>query len=85
MITMVRTQIQLTERQATRLKEMAERRDVSMAQLVRTAVDRLLESEAAVDMEERWRRALEVMGRFDSGCTDVATEHDRDLADAFEE
>lgn len=82
---MVRTQVQLTEQQAARLKEMAERRDVSMAHLIRTAVDRLLDSEAAVGMEERWRRALEVIGRFDSGCADVATEHDRHLADAYEE
>ena len=40
---MVRTQIQLTEEQAEGLKRLAAERGVSMAELVRQSVQRLLE------------------------------------------
>ena len=41
MSALVRTQIQLTEEQAVKLKRMAAERGVSMAEVIRDAVDRL--------------------------------------------
>jgi predicted DNA-binding protein len=79
---MVRTQIQLTEAQAKRLKGLANARGVSMAALIREAVDAL----PASDMEERRRRALAAVGRFSSGSANNAgEEHDRELAKIYAE
>ena len=81
---MVRTQIQLSEAQAQALKEMADERDVSMAELIRQAVDRWLEAEHLISRDERKRRALAAAGRYHSGLTDIAEDHDRYLAEAYE-
>lgn len=49
---MRRTQIYLTDDQVRALKRTAERRDVSMAGLIRQALDRFLRREAAGDPDE---------------------------------
>jgi Arc/MetJ-type ribon-helix-helix transcriptional regulator len=82
---MVRTQIQLTEKQARALKELASRRDVSVAELVRQAVNLLLESAPYTDMDERRQRALAAAGRFRSERADVSERHDDYLAGAYAE
>ena len=66
---MIRTQIQLTERQARELKRRAAERGVSMATLIREAIDRMLEEG---DSSGRWQRALSVVGKFRSGQSDNA-------------
>jgi hypothetical protein len=80
---MIRTQIQLSEQQAKALKNLAARRKVSVAELIRQAVDEQLRASGNVDPDERKRRALAIAGRFHSGLTDLSTEHDRYLAEAF--
>ena len=80
---MVRTQIQLPERQAAALKKMAAQRQVSMAELIRGAVDALIRSGGAVDGEERKRRALAAVGKYGSGRRDVSRDHDKHLGEAF--
>jgi glycerol dehydrogenase-like iron-containing ADH family enzyme len=82
---MVRTQIQLTEEQAEALKRLAMTRHLSVAELIRQAVDNLLKSSVMVNIEERRRRALAAAGRFSSGLRDLSTEHDKYLAEAFED
>ena len=82
---MVRTQIQLTEEQADTLRELADQEGASMAALVRRAVDELIRQRGEISREERKRRALAAVGRFNSGLGDLAVEHDRYLADAFAE
>ena len=80
---MERTQISLTAAQARRLRRLARHRRTSMASLIRDAVDRVYpESE---DREDAWERALRSVGRYRSGRSDVSTEHDRELGDAFGE
>ena len=80
---MERTQISLTTAQARRLRQLAERRRTSMASLIRDAVERVYPEMAAG--EDPWDRAFRPVGRYRSGRTDVSTEHDRELADAFAE
>jgi len=80
---MVRTQIQLPERQAAALKKLAAARHVSMAELIRRAVDAMIKSGAAVDIEEKRKRALAAVGRFRSGKRTVSREHDKFLGEAF--
>ena len=76
---MVRTQIQLTEAQAEGLKALAARQGRSMADLIRTSVDSLLEDAGHVSRDERRRRGLSVVGRYRSGPRDLSERHDRYL------
>mgnify|MGYP005873008363 CR=1 FL=1 len=82
--TTVRTQIQLTEEQAQALKRLAADRHVSMAEIMRRSMDRI-HSYAGTSEDERWQRAGAVAGRFRSGKTDIAANHDRHLAEAYGE
>jgi Arc/MetJ-type ribon-helix-helix transcriptional regulator len=81
--TMVRTQVQLTEEQARALKRLAARRHVSIATLVRAGVDELLKSSGDISSEERKRRAVAVAGKYRSGGSDLSSEHDEHLGEAF--
>jgi hypothetical protein len=80
---MVRTQIQLTEDQAKTLKRLAHSRHLSVAELIRQAVEGLIRSGGGADIEERRKRALDIVGRFSSGKRDISREHDKYLAEAF--
>ena len=76
---MVRTQIQLTKTQADGLKELAAAEGRSMADLVRTSVDALLERAGHVSRSELRKRALAAVGRYKGGPRDLAVHHDRYL------
>lgn len=80
---MVRTQIQLTDEQANQLKKLAASRHLSMAEIIRQAIDSMVKSSAVVDIEERQARAINIAGRFGSGKQDVSKKHDEYLAEAF--
>jgi predicted transcriptional regulator len=82
---MHRTQIQLPDDQARALKDLAARRNQSIASLIREAVDEWLRGAGSVDPHERKRRAIAAAGRFRSGHRDVSVEHDRHLSEAFED
>jgi len=81
---MVRTQIQLTEEQARKLKRIAQSQHLSVAELIRRGVDAIIESSTAVDIEERRKRALEIVGQFSSGKHNISMKHDLYLADAYD-
>jgi len=81
---MVRTQIQLTEEQSRALKLLAAQQGKSVSELVRQSVDQLIKTTHFTDVEERRRRAIAAAGQFRSGYTDLSTEHDRHLAEAYE-
>jgi hypothetical protein len=80
---MVRTQIQLTERQAARLKQLAAARGRSMADLIRGSVDALLAQPEHQDEVARRARAQRAAGRFRSGRRDLSASHDRHLAEVL--
>ena len=82
---MIRTQIQLTEEQAKAMKTLAMKRNTSVAELIRRSVDELLQKAVGPDIAERRRRALAAAGRFHSGKTDISTNHDDYLAEAYQE
>lgn len=79
---LVGTQVLLTREQVEALRILAARRGVSVAELVRHAVDAWLASQGE-DRGGLRRRALEVVGRYGSGRTDVSRNHDRYLEDSF--
>jgi Arc/MetJ-type ribon-helix-helix transcriptional regulator len=76
---MIRTQISLDERQMEGLRELARRRKVSMAELVREAVDALLEKPTP----DQWERASAVIGKFRSGSPNIARDHDAYLDEIY--
>jgi hypothetical protein len=82
---MIRTQVQLREEQMDALRERASESRVSIAELIRQAVDMLLESSGTIDDAERRRRAIAAAGRFRSDVADVSANHDRYLVQAYEE
>ncbi|MGH2482994.1 MAG: ribbon-helix-helix protein, CopG family [Candidatus Limnocylindria bacterium] len=77
---MIRTQISLTEEQMHALRREARLRRISMAAVVRQAVDAELGKGAS---EAAWDRAMSVVGAFRSGLGDVAERHDDYLAEDF--
>lgn len=81
---MKRTQIQLTDGQAAKLRRLSGVRHRSMANLIREAVDEYVRSEVVVDEEEKRRRALKAAGCASSGLGDLAENHDKYLAEPFE-
>ncbi|MBI2906328.1 MAG: ribbon-helix-helix domain-containing protein [Chloroflexi bacterium] len=82
---MIRTQVQLSESQMQKLKDLARRRGVPLAALIREGADHVIRSSGIVDEGERRRRALAAAGRFHSGHRDLAAAHDRHLAEAMKE
>ncbi|HHT9108543.1 MAG TPA: CopG family transcriptional regulator [Candidatus Wunengus sp. YC63] len=80
---MVRTQIQLTEEQVKALKKIALSRHLSIAELIRQAVDTVIRTNTMVDIEERRKRAIDIVGRFSSGKRDISRKHDTYLVEAF--
>jgi hypothetical protein len=78
----IRTQISLTAGQMEALRRVAAERGVSIAAVIREAVDEVIDGG---DWPERRRRALAAAGRFSSGRSDVSVGHDEYLAEAFGE
>jgi hypothetical protein len=80
---MVRTQIQLTEDQAKALKRIAGARHLSVAELIRRAVDAMIKTSLSVDPEEKLKRSLEIAGKFGSGKRDISKKHDFYLSKSY--
>lgn len=81
---MIRTQVQLTEKQARTLRILAVERQSSVAELIRQSVDGFIHSTAGVTIEERRKRAIAAAGRFRSEKSDVSTNHDEYLVEAYD-
>jgi hypothetical protein len=81
---MVRTQIQLSSEQARRIRAMARREGVSMAEIIRRAVD-ALPTTAAPEREALWASAAGALGAFrdPNPETDVAARHDAYLDESY--
>lgn len=81
---MVRTQIQLTEEQARKLRRRAKQQGISMSAMIRQCLDQGLGDESS-DRAAAYRRAALLVGRFPDSerATDLATGHDRYLEKAF--
>lgn len=81
---MVRTQIQLTEKESAALKAAAQRSGLSVAELIRQSVDRFLdEINRSVPQSAGRLSALEIVGKFHSGLSDVSARFDDYLVEAY--
>jgi metal-responsive CopG/Arc/MetJ family transcriptional regulator len=79
---MIRTQVQLTEDQLKALKKLSAKEGLSLAELIRRAVDDLVRKNEAAALKEK---LLGVAGKFRSGLGDLAEQHDWYFAEALEE
>lgn len=81
---MVRTQIQLTEQQARRLRAQARERGLSLAEIIRRYVEKGLSDDVS-DRGGLYDRAARVIGRFRDrrSARDVSSKHDRYLDEVF--
>ncbi len=81
---MIRTQVQLTEDQHRRLRRIAADEGVSMAEIVRRALENAL-AQRDRSLEDRYRAAADLVGRFRDReeVDDLSSNHDRYLEDAF--
>lgn len=79
---MIRTQISLTDEQMARLRAESLRRGVSIASLIRDAVDTTLRGP---DWEARRAAALAAIGSVSApdGARDVSVRHDEYLAEIY--
>ncbi len=80
---MVRTQIQLTERQAAFLRVRAAAEGVSMAELIRKYIDNVQKSALVTEAASRMQRAGAIAGQFRSGRGDLSESHDKYLAEDY--
>ena len=81
---MVRSQIQFRKEQLDSIRAIARSQGVSIAEVVRRAVEHYEQHHAPAATEEVLRsRARAVIGRYASGYGDTSTAHDRYLADAY--
>ena len=79
---MLRTQIQLKEEQMEWLRSKARARGISVSQLIRESI-KFYRAHEERRPNDRKRKALEAVGRFSSGTSDVSERHDDYLADAY--
>lgn len=82
---MIRTQVQLTEKQYEALKRLSHKENISIAELIRRGVDAYLLSAERGGDDEKIRRAIEIAGRFRSGVKDLAKNHDLYFTEAVSE
>ncbi|MFW5722891.1 MAG: hypothetical protein ACOCVU_05890 [Desulfohalobiaceae bacterium] len=79
---MIRTQIQLTDEQYRRLKEVSHESHESLAAVVRKALDQFLFTRRP-DRSVLYRQAQAVAGRHVAGRSDIAREHDAFLEEGY--
>ena len=80
---MRRTQVQLTDEQLRRLRELADKQGRSVAEVIRESVDTYI-ARAQRDQETLYERASSIIG-IAKGPPDLAKNHDEYYAHAIEE
>lgn len=82
---MVRTQIQVTEQQARKLRAKARESGISVSELIRRCIQTVLSSEE-LSRAELYSRAARIVGKLEDrrGAKDLARRHDDYLDEAFE-
>jgi len=81
---MIRTQIQLTDAQARKVKRLAASRHKSMAEVIRESIDLYIDRNLDDDLQRKRARALKVADGFPSGQRNLSIHHDDFLTEAFQ-
>jgi preprotein translocase subunit SecA len=77
---MVRTQIQFEQKIYEALKAKSNETGKSISEIVRRSLDRAI---AAQEVDQKWARALNTIGKFSSGLNNLAEKHDDHLGDRW--
>ena len=77
---MIRAQIQFQESMYEKLKNQSLESGKSISAIVRLSLDETLHRQS---MEQKWVRALQSAGKFQSGLKDLAEKHDDYLGDRW--
>ena len=80
---MIRTQIQLTEEQYKILKNISAKKNISIAEVVRESITFYSTGKCMIGDEEKYRKAINSVGKFKSGKKDISIKHDKYLAEDF--
>lgn len=81
---MVQTSVRLRNDQWEALRELAQRRGVSVDELIQEGIEWVLRTAESDKDAERWRRAMAAAGRFRSGQSDISEKHDLYLSEVFD-
>jgi len=73
---MIRTQIQFEKKTYETLKAKSNETGKSISEIVRRSLDRSI---AAQEVDQKWARALNSLGKFSSGLDNLAEKHDEHL------
>lgn len=81
---MIRSQVQLTEEQMRSLRRCAAMEGISVAAVIRGCIDETLEARPP-SRARLYAKAMQLAGSLHdaAGATDLSSEHDRYLAEAF--
>jgi hypothetical protein len=86
---MVRTEIELTDKQSHILTKLADKQGVSMDELIRTSIDLFINTANVTGngsrSDEQYERAFKVAGMFSVDDADLGREHDKYLAEIYAE
>lgn len=83
-MTMVRTQIQLQEQQVRNIRKVIAKEHISMAHFIRRSIDvAIQEHNGSLRTETRREKALTAVGCLNDPATDLASNHDQHLAEAY--
>lgn len=77
---MIRTQIQFEKKTYETLKAKSNETGKSISEIVRRSLDRAI---AAQEVDQKWARALNTIGKFSSGLNNLAEKHDDHLGDRW--
>lgn len=77
---MIRTQIQFEKKTYEALKTKSNETGKSISEIVRRSLDRFI---AAQEIDQKWARALNSIGKFSTGLNNLAENHDDDLGDRW--
>ena len=77
---MIRTQIQFEKKTYAALKTKSNETGKSISEIVRRSLDRSI---AAQEVDQKWARALNTIGKFSSGLNNLAEKHDDHLGDRW--
>ena len=81
---MVRMQVRLPEAMARRVRQVPDREQVSVAELIRRAVSSYLAASPETGNSARFGRAAAAAGAISSGRGDLSSNHDSHFAEASE-
>lgn len=79
---MIRTQIQITKEQSNKLKRLASRQGVSVAELIRNSIDKMISASNLPDQDAMRRKAIEAAGKL-TGPNNLSVDHDIFLEEAY--